>query len=360
MEIEQLSVLDASDPLSKAVNEISRTGLPVLVMKNKKYIGMIDERSIRQHPASPDKAKCENAAERTPVLPLKTDVLEACKAFFLGRFKAIPVADGKKIVGAITRHTLLHELLQQKALPKKRVSDIMTKPVFSIDISSTIGKARSELRKHNVRRLVVTKDGKIAGMISVFDLANYSAIPRLSSPFELGGEKESLDSQPVSAYMKKQVETIQETETLSSAVEKMLERKVAALVVSDKGYPIGIVTAKDILRAVIVEQEESRVFVSGLPYEQRDYASEFISEGKRLLSKLGKSMEVHSLSFHVKKEGSGFSIRAILHAKEAMNASAFDYKIENALHHVISEMRRMAEKSKTIKAKERMHFSEMD
>ncbi len=37
MDIEHPSVLDASEPVSKAVNEISKSGLPVLIMKNGKF-----------------------------------------------------------------------------------------------------------------------------------------------------------------------------------------------------------------------------------------------------------------------------------------------------------------------------------
>ena len=42
MELENPSILDVSEPVSRAVNEISKTGLPVIVMKNGKYFGLID------------------------------------------------------------------------------------------------------------------------------------------------------------------------------------------------------------------------------------------------------------------------------------------------------------------------------
>ena len=111
MDIEQPSIIDSSEPVSRAVNEISRTGLPVLVTKNGKYFGLIDERSIRHRTASPNKERCETIAERTPTLNAESTVMDSCKAFFAGRFKAIPVIDKGNIAGAITRHTLMNELL---------------------------------------------------------------------------------------------------------------------------------------------------------------------------------------------------------------------------------------------------------
>jgi len=347
MEIEQPSVLDASESVSRAVNEISKTGLPVLVTKNGKYFGLIDERSIRQHTSSPNKEKCETIAERTPTLNGESTVMDACKAFFAGRFKAIPVIDKGKIAGAITRHTLLNELLTERILSKKRVSEVMTSPVATIGVESSVGQARSELRRHNIRRLVVTKGGKIAGLLSVFDLANFVTSHRQANAFYRSGEKTSMDSQPLASYMKKEVETIADSESLASAVKKMLERRVAALVVSQGGSPVGIVTAKDILHTALAEEKTVRIFVSGLPYEQREYQAQIISEGEKLLSRLGKSVEVHALIFHIKSDGSGFSIRARLDGKKSYNASASDFRIDSALHRVLDEICRMAEKSKT-------------
>jgi len=347
MEIENPSVIDASEPVSKAINEISKTGLPVIVTKNGKYFGLIDERAIRQHTASPSKEKCETIAERSPTLTPESTVMDACNAFFAGRFKAIPVIKGGKIEGAITRHTLLTELLSEKMLSRKRVSEVMTSPVESIEITSNVGQARSELRNHNIRRLVVTKKGKIAGLLSVFDLASFISSPKHYDAFYRGGERASMDAQPIASYMKSEVETISESDSLASAVKKMLEHRVAALIVSEGGYPRGIVTAKDILHSALSDDKPVQVFVSGLPYAQRDFQSEMVREGEKLISKLGKSIQVRSLTFHVKSEGSGFSVRARLDAvKGSYNASASDFHLEVALGKVQDELRKMAGKDK--------------
>ncbi len=347
MEIEKPSVIDAAEPISKAVNEISRTGLPVIVTKNGKYFGIIDERAIRQRVSSPSKEKCETIAERAPCLLPESTVMDACNAFFAGRFKAIPVVKGGKIEGAITRHTLLTELLTEKMLSRKRVSEVMTAPVASIEITASVGQARSDLHRQNIRRLVVTRGGRIAGIISVFDLASYVAKPKQSDVFYRGGEKTSTDDQPVASFMRRDVETISESDSLASAVQKMLDRRVAALIVSDGGYPRGIVTAKDILHSALAEDKPMQVFVSGLPYAQRDMKSEIVREGEKLVGKLGKSIQVRSLAFHIKSEGSGFSVRARLDAsKSSYNASASDFRLEVALGQVISQLRTMAGKDK--------------
>ena len=348
MEIEKPTVLDASEPVSRAITEISKTGLPVIVTKNGKYIGIIDERALRLH-TDPAKEKCGNVTERAPMLTSESTVLEACNAFFSGRFKAIPVMKKGKIEGAVTRHTLLNELLKEKMLSRKSVSEVMTSPVASIDLSSTLGQARAELRKNNIRRLVVTKDGKISGLLSVFDLASFTSNPRESDAFYRGGEKTSMDAQPIASYIKKEVETVGAGDSLAVAVKKMLERRVAALIVVENSYPKGIVTAKDILQSALAEEKTARVFVSGLPYEDREFNAEIVREGEKLLSRFAKSFEVQALAVHVKKEGSGFAVRARLDADQSFNASAFDFRLEVAVATVMSELGKMAGKKKVIK-----------
>lgn len=345
MEIEKPAILDAAEPVSRAINEISRSGLPVFVIKDKRYIGIIDERAIRQR-ADASKEKCGSVAERTPALSPESTVMEACRAFFAGRFKAIPVIAGGKIEGAITRHTLLNELLKEKMLSRTHVSEVMTAPVSTLDSKATIGQARSELRRQNVRRLVVTEKGKLAGIFSVFDLASMLTAPRGHDVNSREGDRTSTDSQPIASYMKKEVERINSRDSLASAVRKMLEQRVAALVVADGEYPIGIVTAKDILHAALAEEKAVRVFVSGLPHEQRDYQEEMVREGEKLLLKIGKSVEVRSLAFHVKYEGSGFAVRARLDGKRPLNASAFDFRLPSAMRATLSDLEKMAGKGK--------------
>jgi CBS domain-containing protein len=310
-------------------------------------MGIIDERAIRSH-TDPAREKCASLAERAPTLSPESTVMDACNAFFAGRFKAIAVIEKGKIKGAITRHTLFHELLGEKMLTKKRVSEVMTTPVHTLDIGSNIGQARGEMRRNNIRRVVVTKAGKIAGLLSVFDLATTLSGRMQSSPFYRGGEKTSMDTQPISSYVKKQVETINESDSLASAVKKMLEARVAALIVEDGGYPHGIVTAKDILHAALADEEGyARVFISGLPHDKREYAPQFSREGEKLLARLGKSHDVRSLAFHVKGEGSGFAVRARLDcSKKSYNASASGFRIEAVIRDVLDELEKMAEKDK--------------
>lgn len=51
-----------------------------------------------------------------------------------------------------------------------RVADLMTKKVYTIPADLSARRARDEMRRHNVRHLVVMRNGHIAGVISEHDL----------------------------------------------------------------------------------------------------------------------------------------------------------------------------------------------
>jgi len=347
MQLENPKVLDASFSVSKALNEITKTGLPVFVVKNGKYIGAIDERIVRRHLSSdPSKEKCETVAEPTPTLSSKSSIIDACHAIFTGRIKAIPVIEKNKIIGAITRYTLLQELLDKNLIPKKKVSEVMTSPVVTIEYNQTLGQLKSQLRKHNIRRAVVTKDGKIEGIISVFDLANFLIHPKNAELFYQSGEKTDFDSQPISAYMKKTVETISENESIVSAAKKMIQKRVFALVVEKDRFPIGIITAKDIIHSVLEKEKPARIYISGLSEQDKEFYPKIISEGEKLLQKFGDSHASDILVLHIKKEGSEYSIRAKLNGNKSYVAAASDYDLVSALHMVFDELRKLISKEK--------------
>jgi ribosome-associated translation inhibitor RaiA len=93
--------------------------------------------------------------------------------------------------------------------------------------------------------------------------------------------------------------------------------------------------------------------VSGLPYEEREFQAEIVREGEKLLSRFEKSFDVQALSVHVKKEGSGFGVRARLDAEKSFNASAFNFRLEVAVAAVMAELGKMAGKEKVSKMTKR-------
>lgn len=344
MNISAPVIVDADASLSKAVFLIRSSGVGVLVMRNKEYAGMIDERQLASAPKDTSKAKCFKYAVKTPILSPNMPILKIVEAFFAGRFKTLPIIEGTKVLGTVSRWDVLAELSGSGLLSGHKVSQYMTSPVVTVERTVSVGKAKSLMREKNIRRLLVTENGKIEGLVSFFDLSRLSFAPPTHVPemkAKIGDEK-----RPIASLMRANVETIAKDAPLSEAVRKMLSTQVAALVVSDGLLPIGILTSKDVLEAVMRNESEGKVFISGI-HGFEESAEEVYEECAKFTGKLDKSLAVEALNMHVKKTGRQYFVSAHIHGKANLLASASGWSLEEAVGKTLAELGSQAIKART-------------
>ncbi len=104
-----------------------------------------------------------------------------------GATEAIVVREGVPI-GIVTERDILYKVVAAGANPSSmRVKDIMTSPVETVEESVKVGEAIAKMSKLGVRRLGVTRNGKLAGMVTqkamvAGDLSGHVALPELASP----------------------------------------------------------------------------------------------------------------------------------------------------------------------------------
>ncbi len=350
MEISTAQIIDAEEPLSKAISKILTGKVGVLVVKDGAYYGMIDERQLASAPKDASKAKSLKYAIKTPVLSRDSTIQEVVRAFFAGRFKTLPVIQGKKIVGTVSRWQVLSELSSSGLLSGCKVSQYMTTPVITISSTETIGKAKAMMRDGNIRRLIVTEQGKIAGIISHFDLVRLESGTQQHSPMmrQRGGDEKP----PVSSFMRTSIETIGKDASLGQAIAKMLEAKVAALVVIDGPLPVGILTTKDIMETLMRQESQSKVLISGLHGFEED-AESVHGECEAFIEKLGKSLKIDALNMHVKKTGRQYFVSAHIHGEHPLLSSSSGWALGDAVRKSLSELSGQASKVKGKKLAQR-------
>ena len=86
---------------------------------------------------------------------------------------ALPVcsADGK-LRGILTDRDLVTRCLAANRLPENtKVKDIMTRQVISAQPDMDVGVAAHLMGRQQVRRLPITENGKLCGMVSLGDMA---------------------------------------------------------------------------------------------------------------------------------------------------------------------------------------------
>ena len=90
------------------------------------------------------------------------------------RIGALPVLDGSHVVGIFSERDLLYciEKLGPAALDK-RVSEVMTADVITIDLGLSAIEALSLMTRRRIRHLPVVEDNTLTGFVSIGDLVKY-------------------------------------------------------------------------------------------------------------------------------------------------------------------------------------------
>jgi CBS domain-containing protein len=84
---------------------------------------------------------------------------------------AVPVVDSdERPVGIISATDLLADLN-----PSSPIHTVMTEKVFTVPEYDDASTAARVMRNHKIHRVVVTREGKVAGVLSAFDLLDLVA-----------------------------------------------------------------------------------------------------------------------------------------------------------------------------------------
>jgi acetoin utilization protein AcuB len=102
------------DTLAKAKEMMDAAGFRRLpVMKDRKIVGMLTERNLREHSGYLASTKV-NVAMSTPVVSVgpNTTVQEATRLMLRHKIGGLPVVDGEKLVGIVTIVDMLRAFLE--------------------------------------------------------------------------------------------------------------------------------------------------------------------------------------------------------------------------------------------------------
>ena len=98
---------------------------------------------------------------------LSDSVTSMVKKMILENVGAVVVVEGDKPVGVVTERDLLEKIIGPKReMNLTLASDVMSKPVISIESDRPMKEAMELMRKHNIRRVVVTKEGAFFGLLT--------------------------------------------------------------------------------------------------------------------------------------------------------------------------------------------------
>lgn len=149
----------------------------------------------------------------------------------------------RKIIGLISETDLIRLVIAKDLTPVgTNVGQIMSSPLLSIPSDRTMLEASHFMEKHGIRHLCVTEGEEVVGLISVRDLVKHFV-------YAEKGPIRDLDDvyRPLSVLMRRDIETIDREATLITVAQRMTDKRIGALMVTQAGEMVGIVTERDLV-----------------------------------------------------------------------------------------------------------------
>jgi acetoin utilization protein AcuB len=139
------------------------------------------------------------------------------------------------------------------------VRDVMSRQPITIDPEAPLATAIAVMREKEIRHLpVVDSMGRLAGIITDRDLRSAALAPALAEFLPVGlrraveGAAEMLQELRVKDAMTWGVVTTRPGASVAEAGAVMFERRIGSLPVRENGKLVGIVTERDIFKALMM------------------------------------------------------------------------------------------------------------
>ena len=130
-----------------------------------------------------------------------------------------------------------------------KIKQWITREVITIEPEASVKKAFGLMKSMGIRHLPVVKNDRLVGIVTDRDLRR----PKISDVFKSWDELYRLnDTIAVEDIMASPVITIREDAVIQEAAQRMVEKRIGALPVTDTaGKMVGIIAESDILRAFV-------------------------------------------------------------------------------------------------------------
>lgn len=192
----------------------------------------------------------------TPFYLFRSDTLDKALALMVREgIGIIPVLyeDGT-VYGVITEHDIVARLKGVRV--GRKVSEIMSTSIVVVGVDDPIKRAAELMTRHGFRRLpVVNERGEIKGIVTAKNYVEFFGSHRAFELASTGNIEDVITKTRVHEIAEPGFYTIRQDEDVGLAAEAMIENNVNSLiVVDDDGNVVGIITERDVLLALAIEE----------------------------------------------------------------------------------------------------------
>jgi CBS domain-containing protein len=233
--------------------------------------------------------------------------------------RQLPVYSEEKLLGFVTDEDVIHGAVNER-WGNTRVEEIMTKKPFIIEEDESLGAVLSLFRSEGISHVPIVSDGKLVGIVSIYDIIESIFQPRHMQRFgERVGQKVPVLSIPAKGIMVKPVVTVLPETKLRDAEEQMHKFNISSLVIVSKGRPVGIVTKRDFLEPLA--QMEQPVQKLTVQFSVKDVEIDEIQRGfiiddfESFAHRYGGTLEAGTLFVYMKTHGTNFKGDQLIHCR---------------------------------------------
>jgi CBS domain-containing protein len=170
-------------------------------------------------------------------------VLDAAKKMAQHKVGCLLVSEEGKVKGLFSESALTMDVIAAgRPLSTTPLSKVLVRQLITMDCEQTMSNAYQKMRENNIRHIPISRGKKIVGMLSIKDFANYYSFKFCQSDNQ---------EDQVARYMQGNMETIPDSTSVQKAAQRMKEKKIGSLLVTQNGEITSIVTEEIFTRKVL-------------------------------------------------------------------------------------------------------------
>ncbi len=349
--VSKAEVCDYKTPITEIIGKIRSRG-SVVVMKDGEYFGVVNGKTIAEGGfAKLAKDSVGKFADRVAAAGTDITIENAISSLYNSEIDALPIRDGKKIIGIVRREKILESILSLHALSKVSVEDIMVSPIIDIDSNANVAAAIALMQQKKIKRLVVNDRGKPAGIITQNDILFSLSRPEERLP-ELKVDAHSLENISVGSVANMYLNTVSYDEKIDAAIKIFIEKKVSSVVAMRGGSAVGLITVRDVLKAAMPKPAtiDSQIIISGLDDRTKEFENEMRSQIGNFISKADKfsSPRLKIVEINVKRKARVYEAAGTMEFERGndIHAKVTAYNTEQLVSELMEKLYKIAKEEK--------------
>jgi CBS domain-containing protein len=274
--------------LAKVVGLLRERGVYEVFVPENTRCGIISARDVLKT-SNIETTKTSAVMSYVPTLPKNGLVSEAARVMSDYRIRAVPISDGRKVVGQVNSLSILEEL-KRKMGSSLRITSLATKNPITVDQAAAIRKATELIVRKRIDHLPVLAAGRLVGVVTSIHVVNTMVPPeRIGSKSMEPETHHNLEFQVKNAMDPNPLTFPPET-GVNQALEAMLKSAKTCVLIMQWDELQGIATHRDFMTLLAEAEPEPEVpvFMVGLPKDPFE-AEATKAKFKRTINQLHRS-----------------------------------------------------------------------